>query len=113
MVKEPTSTRHLMKDSFTFSLRIFLEQTLLKLMKVNKFCFDREKGWRGTEKYNQGVASQLIVITSSNSNFDGSIMESIRQKAQKITVLQTNEPLDDVEKIASIPSGLGLHNLAA
>ena len=80
-------------------------------MKVNSFCFDRETGWRGTEKYNQGVASQLIVITSSNSNFDGSIMESVRQKAQKITVLQANEPLDDVDKIASIPSGLGLHTL--
>lgn len=75
------------------------------LEEVNTFCFDRDNGWRGTEKYNQGVASQLVLITSSNSVFDGSIMEAIRQKVQRIQVVQIDEQLDNVDKIASTPLG--------
>ena len=75
------------------------------LEEVNTFCFDRDNGWRGTEKYNQGVASQLVLITSSNTVFDGSIMDAIRQKVQRVQVVQIDNKLDNVDKIASKPSG--------
>ena len=48
------------------------------------------------------------MVTSSNTEFDGSIMDSIRQKAQRIQVIQVDQPLNSVEKIASVSLGIWL-----
>ena len=50
------------------------------LSTVNEWCFDKENGWRGTELYDSGVASQLIIITASEAEFTGDIIPELKQK---------------------------------
>ena len=61
--------------------------------------------------HNGGVASQLIMITSSQMEYiSDNVMTNLKQKVQRITSIQIENKLDNSDLLVSHPAGTMLEH---